>query len=247
MTTPATTPADGELKPCPFCGGDPEMVQQTKVNWAVMCHDCGAEGGWGNPSAAIDAWNKRATPSFAYPCQPFAIVTDRTYSGEGPTLAVWNGENYNFSDGDCFDREHDGTLDGYSAEWLTHYQLEQRLFATPSPGKAERKKLDTDLLATIREAARTRAEGAITQDGRAVFINYGNSEQQMLDGAEMACQHCGGSGHKDDASPGKADAEDAARYRWIRDQFHGDALKAAIRNGGPALDEAVDAAMFLLP
>jgi len=76
------------------------------------------------------------------------------------------------------------------------------------PGKApERKKLDDDLLATIREAAKTRAEGAITQDGRAVFINYGDSEQQMLDAAEMDCPHCGGSGHKDDASPGKADAE----------------------------------------
>jgi hypothetical protein len=39
------------------------MVQQTKVNWSVMCHVCGAEGGWSNPSDAIALWNKRATPS----------------------------------------------------------------------------------------------------------------------------------------------------------------------------------------
>ncbi|MBB3010695.1 hypothetical protein [Cupriavidus alkaliphilus] len=88
--------------------------------------------------------------------------------------------------------------------------IESARRATPSPGKApERTKLDDDLLATIREAAKTRAEGAITQDGRAVFINYGDSEQQMLDAAEMDCPHCGGSGHKDDTSPGKAEAE-----RW---------------------------------
>ncbi len=35
-----------ELLPCPFCGGEAGVMQQSKVNWAVMCHVCGAEGGW---------------------------------------------------------------------------------------------------------------------------------------------------------------------------------------------------------
>lgn len=59
-------PSD-EMKPCPFCGGEPGMVQQTKVNWAVMCHVCGAEGGWSNPSDAIALWNRRATPQQEVP------------------------------------------------------------------------------------------------------------------------------------------------------------------------------------
>lgn len=64
----------------------------------------------------------------AWPTHEFAIVVDRMYEGEGPSLAMWNGENYNFTDGDCCDRDPDGSLDGYTAEWLTHHQLEQRLF-----------------------------------------------------------------------------------------------------------------------
>ena len=59
-----------ELRPCPFCGGEPGMMQQTKVNWAVMCHVCGAEGGWSNPSDAIALWNRRAT------VEPVAVRTD---------------------------------------------------------------------------------------------------------------------------------------------------------------------------
>ncbi len=69
-------------------------------------------------------------PETNYPAHPFAIVVDRAYEGEGPTLAVWNGENYSFSDGDCYEREADGTLDGFEAEWLTHHQLEQCMLAS---------------------------------------------------------------------------------------------------------------------
>src|SRR5690625_5083752 len=60
------------------------------------------------------------------PNEPFAIVIDRMYEGEGPSLAYWNGENYRFSDGDCYNREGD-TLDGCTAEFLTDHQLEKRL------------------------------------------------------------------------------------------------------------------------
>lgn len=84
--------------------------------------------------AAIEAYCKRRGEPVAWPTHEFAIVVDRMYEGEGPSLAMWNGENYQFSDGDCYDRETDGSLDGYTAEWLTHHQLEQRLFA-PQPAE----------------------------------------------------------------------------------------------------------------
>jgi len=83
----------------------------------------------GLPGTAETLQSILAASPAPYPAQPFAVVIDRTYDGEGPTLAVWNGENYSFSDGDCFERETDGTLDGFAAEWLTHHQLEQRLHA----------------------------------------------------------------------------------------------------------------------
>ncbi|WP_186425061.1 hypothetical protein [Cupriavidus metallidurans] len=76
--------------------------------------------------------------------------------------------------------------------------------AAPAPTK-----LDDDLLATIRTAATTRAEGATTQDGRTVFINYGDSEQQMIDADALACPHCGGSGHVADVRPAPAPAAQA--------------------------------------
>lgn len=73
--------------------------------------------------AAIESDRKRRTP----PNEPFVIVNDRMYEGEGPSLAYWNGENYQFTDGDCYNREGD-TLDGYTAEFLTDHQLEKLLF-----------------------------------------------------------------------------------------------------------------------
>lgn len=75
-------------------------------------------------SVIAEADRKRRMP----PNEPFVIVIDRMYDGEGPSLAYWNGENYQFTDGDCYDREGD-TLDGYSAEFLTDHQLEKRLFS----------------------------------------------------------------------------------------------------------------------
>jgi hypothetical protein len=60
----------------------------------------------------------------------FALIRDRNYDGEGLSLWTWNGENYSGADGDCLSPDPDGTLDGYTTEWLTDYQLEQRLNAT---------------------------------------------------------------------------------------------------------------------
>lgn len=59
---------------------------------------------------------------------PFCAVIDRSYDGEGLTLAMHDGISYVFTDGACYYREGD-TLDGYTAEFLTLYQLEQRLAA----------------------------------------------------------------------------------------------------------------------
>jgi hypothetical protein len=66
----------------------------------------------------------RAALDSGTPAQQFALVVDRNYEGEGISLATWNGENYSFPDGDCYERRGD-TLDGYEAEWLTDHQLEQ--------------------------------------------------------------------------------------------------------------------------
>lgn len=60
------------------------------------------------------------------PLHPFALVHDRIESNGDTELAVWNGENYNFADGDCYARESD-TLEGWSATFLTHHELEQRI------------------------------------------------------------------------------------------------------------------------
>jgi hypothetical protein len=57
----------------------------------------------------------------------FAIIRDRNYDGEGLSLWTWDGEYYVGADGDCLSPDPDGTLDGYTAEWLTDYQLEMRL------------------------------------------------------------------------------------------------------------------------
>lgn len=56
--------------------------------------------------------------------EPYALVLDRQYDGAGLSLAVHDGINFTFGDGDSFDRDGD-TLDGYSAEFMTHKQLER--------------------------------------------------------------------------------------------------------------------------
>jgi hypothetical protein len=53
-------------------------------------------------------------------------VKDRAYDGAPAELAVFDGEYFVFSDGDCFLRDGD-TLDGYTAKFLTHYELEKLL------------------------------------------------------------------------------------------------------------------------
>jgi hypothetical protein len=87
-------------------------------------------------------------------------------------------------------------------------EVRTRLDAPAAPAPT---KLDADLLATIHDAAKTRAEGAITQDGRTVFINYGDNKQSLIETVDVDCPHCGGSGHKDDVRAAPAPAAQADR------------------------------------
>ncbi len=52
-----------ELKPCPFCARTTNLHPTYLVNtqeWAVICHDCGSQGGadarW---AGAVARWNTR--------------------------------------------------------------------------------------------------------------------------------------------------------------------------------------------
>ncbi len=46
---------DDELKPCPFCGGEPEVAP-----WEVHCTQCSAHLVEATTAEAIAAWNTRA-------------------------------------------------------------------------------------------------------------------------------------------------------------------------------------------
>lgn len=60
--------------------------------------------------------------------QPFAIVRGYHPGSDLPALACFNGSEYEFSDGDQYGREGD-TLAGFPAEFLTQFQLEQKIAA----------------------------------------------------------------------------------------------------------------------
>lgn len=51
-----------ELKPCPFCGGEAELVidEPFRGFTFVECHECGARGSISKEREAIKAWNTRA-------------------------------------------------------------------------------------------------------------------------------------------------------------------------------------------
>ena len=49
-----------EIKPCPFCGNKPILIESHKYFYRVICWECGCNG----PKEityyrAISAWNKR--------------------------------------------------------------------------------------------------------------------------------------------------------------------------------------------
>lgn len=56
-----------ELKPCPHCGGAPELHSNSdKTLWGVFCPTCGAQTaheGFRSEGGATTAWNLRAQPA----------------------------------------------------------------------------------------------------------------------------------------------------------------------------------------
>ena len=53
-----------ELKPCPFCGGEAELIDGPFHSWQVECGTCYAKTNHSNDSAAevVTAWNTRPSP-----------------------------------------------------------------------------------------------------------------------------------------------------------------------------------------
>lgn len=54
-----------ELLPCPFCGGEAEMLTAESMNggylFGIMCNDCRSRGDvYDTEAEAIAAWNSRA-------------------------------------------------------------------------------------------------------------------------------------------------------------------------------------------
>lgn len=97
--------------------------------------------------------------------QPFAIVHGYEMGSDRSSLACFNGSGYEFADGDIYQREGD-SLAGFPAEFLTLFQLEQRLWAAgaaPGPaGAAEKPQVLVPLTEVIVEAAHAaRATGRI--------------------------------------------------------------------------------------
>ena len=50
-----------ELKPCPFCGGEAEMLNYSETEWIVHCRMCdGMVERWRETKKeAIEQWNRR--------------------------------------------------------------------------------------------------------------------------------------------------------------------------------------------
>jgi Lar family restriction alleviation protein len=53
-----------EIKTCPFCGGESELIIEPEWSAYVRCNLCGSEGAYFNDNEighqmAIESWNKR--------------------------------------------------------------------------------------------------------------------------------------------------------------------------------------------
>ena len=85
---PATTPADGELLDCPFCGCsgakiDPEEWSDDRGNKGPACPECNAM------ADSVSAWNRRAAPSPGKAPEPVAWRID---DPDDPEIGHWFSE-----------------------------------------------------------------------------------------------------------------------------------------------------------
>ena len=83
-----------ELLPCPFCGGEAEMLTAESMNggylFGIMCNDCRSRGDvYGTEAEAIAAWNSRAAMEFdnwfylPKPKEPIIEVAETTHAWDG--------------------------------------------------------------------------------------------------------------------------------------------------------------------
>jgi hypothetical protein len=105
-------------------------------------------------------------------------------------------------------KETDGAGIGYQRAQLGAYLRESA--ATPELVCGP---ISDEIRDALKAAIAKREPVTLTPGGGIVFVNYGTSEQDMIDAAELACPHCGGSGHKDDVIK-PADAYPIAVELW---------------------------------
>ena len=94
-----------ELKPCPFCGGIPAVVEDGYKAIAVHCFNCGADITAESEKKARAAWNRRAQPAN----EPLTLKELREMDGEPVWCADGEGHScyclVNAESEDCIDSE----------------------------------------------------------------------------------------------------------------------------------------------
>jgi hypothetical protein len=129
------------------------MVQQTKVNWCVSCHTCGADSGWGSPSEVIKLWNRRELESASQPGgddpvsgaewmalanQAHALKAQREDSLRGNTYAEGYADAVEIAAVYINDHCIDGDIHGDAIRTMQRPQS-AALSSQPVGGEAERK------------------------------------------------------------------------------------------------------------
>lgn len=80
-----------KLKPCPFCGGMPVVVEDGYKAIAIHCFNCGADITAETERKAGIAWNRRAQPAN----EPLTLEQLRKMDGEPVYLAYHNAPELN--------------------------------------------------------------------------------------------------------------------------------------------------------
>lgn len=108
--------SDEKLKPCPFCGGEAELISVGRYEFFIKCHRGCVEQShvYKAKSSAINAWNRRKAEREWIPCSERLPEDDELMlvhyvdPREGATT-IWIGwhemENVWYIDGDAHSRE----------------------------------------------------------------------------------------------------------------------------------------------